>query len=181
MKIVDLYDKIYKLGLTPDEYFLLYFMVHGLNQTSYNSKDVILKRLKIKKFIDRKNNILVDPQILEESFDFSGKIFDFSSQITKYINLFPAMRLPSGSMARQNFNQIKSRFQLFFLDYNYDWETIYKATKNYIDYYKTKNYEYMRDSYYFIYKDNNSDLALECESVIANKESKSEFSFDKNI
>lgn len=181
MEVIELYDKMYKLGLSPDEYYLLYFIAHKINRPYFGNKDTTLKKLRFKNFIDKRNQLTIDKSILEEYFEYINSGVDYDNQIKLFINLFPAERLPNGNMARQSFNEVKKKFQLFFLEYDYDWDTIFKATKKYIEYYKNKDYNYMRNCKYFILKDNNSDLALECDSIKSYKETNSKSTFQKDI
>ena len=92
--------------------------------------------------------------------------------ITKYVELFPKMKLPSGKPARADRRNLKANFLWFFKKYNYTWETVLKATAYYIDEFESKNYMYMRNSQYFISKMNpdksrDSELANYCSLIVS--------------
>jgi len=90
--------------------------------------------------------------------------------INRYINLFPAKKLPSGKLARSARKNIESAFIWFLKTYDYSWDVILKATAYYVDSYEKNNYLYMRNSQYFISKMNldktrESELANYCEII----------------
>jgi uncharacterized metal-binding protein len=55
------------------------------------------------------------------------------------------------------------------MEYNYDWDTILKATEKYVQEYQRQNYQYMRTAMYFIKKvidgTSVSELANYCDIV----------------
>jgi len=92
--------------------------------------------------------------------------------IVSYLEIFPRGKLPSGKQARADKKNIRSNFEWFFKTYSYDWDTVIKATKLYVDEYETKNFLYMRTSQYFISKMNpdrsrESELANYCAQIIS--------------
>jgi len=92
--------------------------------------------------------------------------------IMAYLEIFPKGKLPSGKQARADKKNIRSNFDWFFKTYKYDWDTVIKATKLYVDEYETKNFLYMRTSQYFISKSNpdrtrDSELANYCAQIIS--------------
>ena len=92
--------------------------------------------------------------------------------IDKYVELFPKIKLPSGKPARADKRNLKANFMWFFKTYNYNWETVLKATAYYIDEFERKNYMYMRNSQYFISKMNpdksrDSELANYCSLIVS--------------
>ena len=100
---------------------------------------------------------------------------DFNEKIKEYREIFPAKRLPSGELARQNVQELKDRFVWFFKTYpEYDWDLILDAADYYNDVFKKKNYLYMATSSYFIKKTNtttkeiSSKLADYCQEIIDN-------------
>lgn len=93
--------------------------------------------------------------------------------IGKYLDIFPKRKLPSGKQARADKRNIKVNLEWFFKNYKYDWETVIKATKVYVDEYERKNFLYMKTSQYFISKMNpdrsrDSELANYCSLIITN-------------
>jgi hypothetical protein len=95
----------------------------------------------------------------------------FYDNIQLYRELFPKIKLPSGKPARTNVKVLETLFRWFFTEFDYDWETIFGATKLYLDEYEAVSWKYMRTSQYFIRKQNpdktfDSDLANYCDIFI---------------
>lgn len=91
--------------------------------------------------------------------------------IMKFIMIFPKGKLPSGKPARVTRKNIEDSFKWFHKTYTYDWDTILRATLYYVDTYEKTNYMYMKNSQYFIRKQNadkswDSELANYCEIII---------------
>jgi hypothetical protein len=91
--------------------------------------------------------------------------------IMKFLMIFPKGKLPSGKPARVNRKNIEESFKWFHKNYTYDWDTILRATLYYVDTYEKANYMYMKNSQYFIRKQNtdkswDSELANYCEIII---------------
>jgi hypothetical protein len=95
---------------------------------------------------------------------------EFESMITKYRELFPKKKLPSGKLARNNVKTLTDNFKWFFSTYDYTWEEIIKATERYIKEYREKDWQYMKTSQYFISKQDKhkvkvSELADYCDMI----------------
>jgi hypothetical protein len=91
--------------------------------------------------------------------------------IDRYLSVFPKGKLPSGKPARVNKKNLEESFKWFFKNYTYDWDTILRATFYYVETYEKTNYMYMKNSQYFIRKQNtdkswDSELANYCEIII---------------
>jgi hypothetical protein len=86
--------------------------------------------------------------------------------ISKYRDMFPNIKLPTGKAARAAVGNLEVAFRWFFEHFEYDWETIFVATARYINKHQKVEWQYMRTSQYFIRKDNLSDLADYCEIVL---------------
>jgi hypothetical protein len=91
--------------------------------------------------------------------------------VDTYLELFPKGKLPSGRQARADKRNIKTNLEWFFKTYQYDWDTVIKATQLYVDEYERKNFLYMKTSQYFISKMNpdrsrDSELANYCSQII---------------
>lgn len=116
------------------------------------------------KGIDIINNI-------PDSLGSSGSVEPVEDNIMKFLMVFPKGKLPSGKPARVNRRNIEESFKWFHKNYNYDWDTILRATLYYVDTYEKANYMYMKNSQYFIRKQNtdkswDSELANYCEIII---------------
>jgi hypothetical protein len=97
---------------------------------------------------------------------------DYITMMLNYLEIFPNKKLNSGKPARVNVKNLEGAFKWFFETYDYSWETILNATEKYVSEYELKRYEYMRNSQYFIRKQNldksfESDLATYCELVVS--------------
>lgn len=86
--------------------------------------------------------------------------------IKKFVNLFPRVATPTNRRLRSTPLNLQNKFRTFFVQYDYDWETIHKATKKYILSFDQSNLTYMKSAEYFIMKDKVSLLANFCQEVI---------------
>lgn len=96
---------------------------------------------------------------------------DFLDKINTYREIFPAKKLPSGKLARNNVKALAENFRWFFETYDYTWDDIIKATKMYVNEYRDKEYLYMQTSQYFISKQDkhrvkHSTLADYCDMLL---------------
>jgi len=93
------------------------------------------------------------------------------NKVKEFVTLFPAIKLPTGKYARSNEGELVSAFKWFFQTHpQFDWDTILKATANYIYEYEVKDWLYMRTSQYFVRKQLTdrswtSDLATYCNQL----------------
>ena len=96
---------------------------------------------------------------------------NFVASIEAYVEIFPNKKLSSGKYARVNAKNLEAPFRWFFETYDYDWETVLKATEKYVDEFSIRNFEFMRTAQYFIRKQGidktyESDLANYCDIII---------------
>jgi len=95
---------------------------------------------------------------------------DFADKLENYRNVFPPGKLPSGTPARQNIRSLETAFRWFFECYDFTWEEIIKASRMYVNEFEDKEYLYMKNSQYFISKQDknkikHSDLADYCDMI----------------
>tara|TARA_R100001440_G_scaffold47097_2_gene66854 strand:- start:3949 stop:4554 length:606 start_codon:yes stop_codon:yes gene_type:complete len=95
---------------------------------------------------------------------------NFVDKLNLYREVFPAGKLPSGKPARQNIRSLETAFRWFFETYDFDWNDIIKATKMYVNEFRDKEYLYMKNSQYFISKQDknkvkHSELADYCDMI----------------
>lgn len=95
----------------------------------------------------------------------------YGDNVKKYRELFPTGRIPSGTLARYSENELTIRFRWFFANFKYDWDTILKVTEEYVENFAASGYKGMRNSKYFIWKQEEdgsyiSDLANECQNYL---------------
>lgn len=176
--MTEIFERLIKADLTPNTYYVLHCIKEKIIPHSFVNKELECKRLQQNNWLDQ-NLRLTDKSLIfideingffkrtkkKTLKDLMGE--DFLKRIQEYVELFPNRKLNSGKYARVNPKNLESAFKWFFETYDYDWETIIKATEKYIENYSVRNYEYMRNSQYFIRKQNTdktfeSDLATYC-------------------
>lgn len=179
--MTDIFSKLLKVGLTPNSFYVLYCIKEKLTIANFVNKAIECKKLQSEAWLD--NNLeLTSKSIIfiteidsffrknkkKTSKDLLGN--EFLDKIEEYNKTFPNKKLSSGKYARVNPKTLENAFRWFFENYDYDWDTILKATSKYVDEYSIRRYEYMRTSQYFIRKQNtdktwDSDLATYCELI----------------
>lgn len=130
---------------------------------------------------------LLEPkaEVLISKFSGNPIVDDLTSSIIKYNGLFPKGKLPSGKLARVNPKNLETALKWFFENFDYDWNTILRATACYVDDYEKRGYLYMQTSQYFIRKQQvdrtwQSDLANWCELIISGEDT-SDNHFKENV
>jgi hypothetical protein len=167
MNLLELFEKIEENSITPNQYYLLWSIKNKRKPKGING-DLELRGLIADGFVkDGKlteiANILVTDQIAP-----TGTVID---DIDKYLSVFPKGKLPSGKPARVNRRNIEEAFKWFFKNYKYEWSTIIAATVYYVDSFEKDNFKFMRNSQYFIRKQNSdkswdSELATCCDIIL---------------
>lgn len=156
----EMFQKMLKKKLTPNQCFLLFSIYNNTTPSTYNEQDynvlmdlgyieeknVTGAGLKIITHLD--NYFKVNKKRTEK--ELLGK--DGLEIIKKYREVFPKGRLPSGVPARNNIKILTENFRWFFGEYDYSWDEIIKATKMYVNEYRDNQYMYMQNSQYFISK-----------------------------
>ena len=178
----DFYDMLDKAGVTPNAYHILWCIYHKRRPVVVNYHQelrtlVNLGHLTIeyvptengRQLIEHGEELFANGSIPKKKP--SAIIPDLDESITAYLNFFPLGKLPTGKPARVNKKNIADAFKWFFANYDYSWETILKATAYYVDFFEKDNFKFMRNSQYFIRKQNtdkswDSDLASYCEIIL---------------
>ena len=174
----EVFQKIQKFNLTPNQMFLLLSFYKGITPSTVNQDDV--QALIDNKYL-KNNAVTLDGsnvvRALDSYFNIKSNktakalMGDFHDKfIMKYREMFPAGKLPSGVPSRNNVKILTENFRWFFSEYDYTWAEILKATKMYINEYQRNNYLYMQNSQYFISKQDKhkvktSKLADYCDMV----------------
>lgn len=179
----DIFNLFIKYKITPNQFYVLYNIKEKIKTNNqYINLSIELSRLKNDEWL-KEDNQLTSKSILllqqVESFFKAQKKKtsmslmgpEFLVKIKEYTEIFPKFKLPSGKYARTNIKSLEATFRWFFNNYDYEWKTILKATKNYVEEYEIKNYKYMRTSQYFVRKQNqdksyDSELADYCEAIL---------------
>jgi hypothetical protein len=180
--MTDIFNKLIREKLTPNSFYVLHCISTKIKPIDFVNSSLEINRLKQNGWL-KENFELTDKSIIfiteingffkkakkKTSQDLMGN--DFLTNIVTYNHIFPNIKLSSGNYARVNPKNLESAFRWFFDNFSYDWETVFKATKRYVTEYGLNNYDYMRDSQYFIRKQSsdksfNSDLATYCEVAL---------------
>jgi len=176
----EIFNKLLIEGLTPNQFYILYCKhTNIVPSTSINSGIEIL-RLTNDEWIDQ-NTLTVKSLALIKEIDSYFKTSkkktakavmgdNFMVNIETYLELFPKFKLPSGKYARADKANLEGNFKWFFESHSYSWETIFDATRLYLDEYERQGYKYMRTSQYFIRKQSpdktyDSELANYCDMI----------------
>lgn len=92
---------------------------------------------------------------------------EFMENLQEFREIFPNRKLPSGKAARTNIEDLKKKMVDFQIRYpNYDWDTILDAATCYVETYRKVDFMFMKTAGYYIMKDNESDLATDCELLL---------------
>tara|TARA_R110000744_G_scaffold183558_1_gene302872 strand:- start:245 stop:835 length:591 start_codon:yes stop_codon:yes gene_type:complete len=179
----ELFQKILKANLTPNQSLILFGMKQGvsLKQTTQQDKDTLVEE----GYLVKKDNLYtMTPQAkllivqLDNYFIKAKKKTDlqlmgknFVDNINNYREIFPAKKLPSGKPARNNVKALGEAFRWFFETYDHTWEEVHKATRMYVNEYRDADYMYMQTSQYFICKQDkhrvkHSTLADYCDMIL---------------
>jgi hypothetical protein len=172
---MNIHETVKKYKLTPNQLYLLW-CIGTKKQPSTIDTNTEFRKLKALGIVDDKLTIsdqgLIILDSLSEKTDKSENVTIFSDNVKQYIKLFPPGKLPSGKPSRINEKTITTCFKWFFANYNYSWDTIFKATKHYVSTFEDTDYKYMRNSQYFIVKSINnsmkdSELADYCDMILS--------------
>jgi hypothetical protein len=177
LKQIEMFDEMLSNDISPNQYYLMCCIRDSISPGSIINIHLELRNLKSKGWLTDKNKLTPQGVTLVEKIE---RLFRLKKNVTstqlmqkgykenieRYREMFPKLKLPSGKPARQAVGNLEKAFRWFFENYEYDWETIFKATALYIDEYRQKNWMHMRTSQYFIRKDNNSDLADVCDLML---------------
>jgi len=175
--MLDFYNIISNKGLNPNQYYLLYCISKGVKALNINIH--LEQRILLSQgFLD--NNNTITPKGVELILDVNSFFLKTNDiietkvssidNIERYLLIFPNVLLPSGKYARSNKKNLEGAFKWFFKNYKYSWETIYKATNQYVAHYELHNWKFMKTSLYFIKKSDVerntiSELADHCQIV----------------
>lgn len=108
----------------------------------------------VQDFIEKEKRSKLENSLVEDWIDI-------------WYNLFPRGVKSGGYLVRSDRNGCLTKMKKF-IKANPDFtrEIILKATSNYVDYMRMRNYGYMSLAHYFIYKDGMSVLAGQCEAIL---------------
>jgi hypothetical protein len=194
--MTDIFIRLVQEGLTPNTYYVLHCIREKIVPHKFVNKELECKRLQLDNWLTENLQLTSKSLIFMEeingyfkrtkkktSQDLMGQ--DFVRNIERYVEIFPNKKLSSGKYAKVNAKNLEAPFRWFFDTYDYDWETILKATERYVDEFSVRRYEFMRTAQYFIRKQNidktfESDLATYCE-IIRNGDDEEQVYFSEKV
>lgn len=176
---MDFFKTLIDNDLTPNQFYVLLCLYKESNPKCVNV------HTELRGLANKKTWLTKEKQLTPKAIDFikvftglekdkpkkaAEKPSSNPAEIIFYNELFPNIKLPSGKAARSDKRNVQENFKWFFQNHSYSWETIFKATEMYIEEYRLKNWNYMRNSMYFIRKQDQdksfkSDLADYCAIV----------------
>ena len=185
---MEFFNEMSRAGLSPDQYYLICCMKDSISPIGINT-NLELRRLNADtKFIkqgEKRWELTPQSLVLIEKLErlfvitkkkTSGRLMgkDFKENIAIYRDMFPNKKLPSGKQARSAPKNLETAFRWFFDNYDYDWKTIFRATKKYVNEHQKKGDKFMRTSQFYIRKNNMSDLADGCDAVLSGSDQEEE-------
>jgi hypothetical protein len=192
----DFYDYIQESGMTPNAFHVLW-CIHNVKKTIIPNPFTELRMLKSWDYITDDFKLTESGKHLlahGESLFYSSKkpsksaviIDNLNDNMDRYLSIFPSGKLPSGKAARVNKKTISDAFNWFFKNYTYDWDTILRATFYYVETYEKDKYRFMKNSQYFIRKQNtdkswDSELADYCQIILSGEQEESNPFSDKVV
>ena len=184
--IVEFLNTLIQNKISPNQYYLLNCIKNSINPLFINIEMEL--RLLRPSWITSDNKLTQKSidfiELLENTYTIKTKRQvkqvlgnDSEANIIIYRELFPKGKLPSGVPARVTIEELTKKFTWFFNNYKsrYSWDVIIEVTKNYIEEFESNNYLYMKNSSYFISRqDNNhtiiSELANQCDMYLEQDE-----------
>jgi len=179
----EIFQKIQAEKLTPNQALILFANKEKISLPSVSKldKDILVANgmlikegnnyimsAQANKFCIRLNNYFTKAK-KKTDIQLMGK--NFVDKINNYREIFPAKKLPSGKLARNNVKALGEAFRWFFETYDYTWEDVVKASRMYVNEYRDADYLYMQTSQYFICKQDkhrvkHSTLADYCDMIV---------------
>jgi len=171
----EIFNKLSKSGISPNAFYALWCIYY--KEKSYMQKvNLDLRALVSAGYIDESYLVTMKGVDLLASIETFAKTTPMAiatdvDNYDKFLSIFPKGKLPSGKPARVNKKNIIEAFTWFFKHYTYEWDVILRATWYYVETYEKANFMYMKNSQYFIRKQNtdkswDSELANYCEIII---------------
>jgi hypothetical protein len=181
MVMQEVFSKILQQKLTPNGVYVLFCIKEKIKCSDSINFNLEVLKLKSGNYLindlEISGNTLKFMEEIEGYFKKSKKKTsktlmgdEFLENIKTYNECFPATKLPSGVYARVNVKSLENAFRWFFQEFNYSWETVIQATEKYVEEYSINRYNYMRNSQYFVRKQNtdktwDSNLATYCDMI----------------
>jgi len=172
------FDDLLKEGVTPNGFYVLCCLDKDLPISPLINFNLEVSQIP-EKFADVDDHlhawhISAEGAKLVKKFSPKVKVEVTDEMIKEFRDIFPNETIhTSGKKAKSTPGEIRSQFERFFKHYDYGWNTILNATRQYVDEYEKKRpaYSYMRAANWFIIKQESgsavtSDLAAYCEAIV---------------
>jgi hypothetical protein len=135
-KQADYFDMLKRERVSLRQHYVLYqiYTGHNIDQTSPDVQTLKDKGLVNSNGTTSKGEefIMTIERVFRGQNNMTSRQLmgdDFNEKILKFRNIFPNKKLKSGKAAWQSPAILEKAFRWFFQTFDYDWETIYKATK----------------------------------------------------
>ena len=177
----EIFNRLLQAQITPNGLYVLYCIKNKIKCSDSINFNIEVLRLKsgnyLTESLELSGNSLKFIEEIDGFFKKSKKKTsknlmgdDFLDNIKTYNECFPATKLPSGVYARVNVKSLENAFRWFFQTFDYSWEIVMQATEKYVEEYAISRYNYMRNSQYFVRKQNtdktyDSTLATYCDMI----------------
>jgi hypothetical protein len=161
-KILNYYLEQFGTFINQSDFdFLVQNEYLGMHDTKkgYVFSNFFVTRKFINNFIDKEKKSKFDKEVVEDWIDI-------------WYNLFPKGVKSGGYLIRSDKNGCLNKMKKFCKKYpDFTKEIILKATSDYIDYYRMRNWSYISLAHYLINKNDISLLAGQCEMILDKIES----------
>jgi hypothetical protein len=159
-----LWNSPIKHGVSPNQLYFLDCCRHKIRPTDIINQEAERSICQAKGLLNEEGKLTEKAlSVLEEFETFLVKTKkkvtatvlgeDYLEKIKAYREIFPAVRLPHGELARQSVNELKEKFLWFFHTYpEFNWDLVMEATSFYNYLKEQDGYQYMSTSSYFIQK-----------------------------
>ena len=181
--MLELFQKILKDKLTPNQLLLLYGIKNSISFPVENKKEDATKLIELGLLVYKKPKFTLTSKgksicvKYDQYFRVAKKRTTtqllgkgYAEMLKIYREAWPTGKLPSGKPGRVNIKTLENAFRWFFDTYDYTWDEVSHATVMYLQEYKEKDYMYMKTSQYFIcktdkHKVKHSELADYCDMI----------------
>lgn len=137
------------------------------------------KGIELIEFIQENTSDITTERIAVAGVDQLKDAVGVETWIDEWLDIFPRGIRTGGKLLRSDKGSCTRKMISFIKEYKYDKDTIFAATKAYMEAKRQEGYAFTRCATYFIYraetsyKDKTSDLATWCEQVLHEKENPS--------
>ena len=158
----EMFNILIRNKLTPNRFYVLWAINQKLTTPLVNT-EAELRILKRENWLSEDNKLTNSSKKLIKEIESHFKVIrkksstdlmgdGFLDNIKKFNLIYPNKKLPSGQAARSAISNLESAFRWFFANNEFSWDTIFKATTQYINERERQNWNFTRKSQYFVRK-----------------------------